>query len=349
MSAKPARFSGPLRTAAILVAAGLLAAGCSGGSGVSTASVPSANVVPSPQAGSGEARSDAVSGTSGAPADAPAKVAPGSTTFDATALGRSLARTASLTLTVADVPKAAQQIRVIVAGVKGIVVQEMLSDGEGNPPVVPLDSKYPYPGGSSMVVVQVPSASLDPVLDRLAALGTVRVRTTTTEDVTTQLVDTQSRLATMKASVERVRALMAQATNIAQVVTLEGELSRREADLEALQSTLASLKGQVEMSTVTVSLDSPAKTTTEEPDNGFLSGLKAGWKALVTGLGVGLTVIGAVTPFLLLVALIGIPVLRWWRRRGATATPTTPATGAPEQTMPAPEGAAAAPTTEESA
>lgn len=341
MLATAVRWSGRLRAASVLVASGLLVAGCSSGPS-STASSPGADA--NAQVGSSEPRSDVAGGTANSPAAPDKAAAAGTTVFDTTALGRSLARTASLSLTVPDVPKAAQQIRVIVAGVKGIVIQEMLSDGAGNPPVVPLDGRYPYQGGSSMVVVQVPSVSLDPVLDRLAALGTVRVRTTTTEDVTTAMVDTQSRLATMKASVERVRALMAQATNIAQVVTLEGELSRREADLEALQSTLAALKGQVEMSTVTVSLDTRAATTVEEPDNGFLAGLKSGWKSLVSGLGVGLTVLGTVTPFLLLVALIGIPVLRWWRRRGATMAPTTPepdaAAGAP------PPAEAAAPTTE---
>ena len=41
---------------------------------------------------------------------------------------------------------------------------------------------------------------------------------------------------TMQASVERVRALMSQATKLSEIVALEGELTRRQADLEATQT-----------------------------------------------------------------------------------------------------------------
>ena len=42
-------------------------------------------------------------------------------------------------------------------------------------------------------------------------------------------------------------------------------------------------------------------------DAGFLSGLKAGWNALGDAVVVMLTVLGAVLPFLLVGALVGLP------------------------------------------
>ncbi len=69
-----------------------------------------------------------------------------------------------------------------------------------------------------------------------------------------QIVDTQSRLATMRVSVARVRGFLDNAKDLTQVVTLEAELTRRESDLEALEAQLASLKGSVARSPVQVSL-----------------------------------------------------------------------------------------------
>src|SRR5664279_5032637 len=82
----------------------------------------------------------------------------------------------------------------------------------------------------------IPSAKVAPVTDQIAGLGTVRSRGQTSEDVTQQSVDVASRLATQKASIARVRALLAQATRIADIVAIEGELSQRESDLESREA-----------------------------------------------------------------------------------------------------------------
>ena len=56
-------------------------------------------------------------------------------------------------------------------------------------------------------------------LDELAKLGTEESRAVQTEDVTEQLVDLDARLATQRASVDRVRALLARASTIGEVVS----------------------------------------------------------------------------------------------------------------------------------
>jgi hypothetical protein len=148
----------------------------------------------------------------------------------------------------------------------------------------------------------------------------VLTRNLATQDVTAQYVDTESRLKSMRASVERVRALMTQAKDIGQVVVLEGELSRRESDLESLESQLGALKDSVERSTLTVSLSTPGAGAVAE--NGFVSGLHAGWDAFAASARGLLTAIGAVLPFAAFFALVAAPIL-WWvrRRRSASATP----------------------------
>lgn len=172
------------------------------------------------------------------------------------------------------------------------------------------------------LTIAVPSARLDAVLDRLSQLGSVTLRTSSSQDVTGTYVDTQSRLSTMRASVDRLRALMAQTTAVEQIVTLETELSRRLADLEALQAQLASLDAQVRLSTVTVTLTAAGGRvpgTTRE--SGFLAGLRQGWTTFVDVLVAVLTVLGAALPFLAAAAVLAVPGVLWWRHARAALPP----------------------------
>ena len=136
----------------------------------------------------------------------------------------------------------------------------------------------------------------------------------------------------MRTSVERVRAFLADADDLTQVVALEAELTRRQADLESLQSQLAALKGSVSRSPVQVSLTTEPGVIAEQDDQdatGFLVGLRSGWDAFTASVAVALTVVGALLPFAVLAALVLVPV--WWvlRRRRASAAPSAPQPVAP--------------------
>jgi Domain of unknown function (DUF4349) len=174
------------------------------------------------------------------------------------------------------------------------------------------------------MTLSVPADKLDTALDQLGKIGTVIQRNTSSQDVTSQYVDTESRLKTMRASVERVRALMTQAKDIGQVVALESELSRRQADLESLESQLGALKNSVEHSTLTVSLSTPGAEP--ESSNGFFAGLRSGWDAFTASASGLLTAIGAVLPFAAFFALVGAAVLWFLRRRRASQPPASPPT-----------------------
>jgi len=144
-----------------------------------------------------------------------------------------------------------------------------------------------------------------------------------------------SRVESMTASVARVRALLAQATTIAEVISIESELSVREANLESLQQQQAYLSGQVALSTVSLTLTAVTNdpTSTAEPtdDTGFVAGLKAGWAGLLDFLTWIGGVLGALLPFLPIIAVIGL--LAWWlirrtrRRRAARSAARGPETG----------------------
>ena len=329
---------------AVLLAGGL--AGCSGGGGASSSAngvaagveqqgsgaglggVASAGAAPAPaQAASGGA--SGASGSSGASA--------GSTASGGAAVAPArVVRTATLQLQVDDVTRSAAQVRAVADGAGGSVTQEDLSSvvDPGGP--VPQPSATPAvstavqrTSTTGTMTVQVPQARLDGVVDQLAALGTVLQRTTSSQDVTSTYVDTASRVGTMQASVARLRTLLAQAKDLGQVVALEDELTKREADLESTQAQLADLQGRTTMSTVSLTLSTPATTTTPTPSGspGFLDGLRGGWHAFVAAVVWLLAVLGAVLPFLALGAAVALPVVAWRRRR-------TPVVEAPEAPKP---------------
>jgi hypothetical protein len=235
---------------------------------------------------------------------------------------RKLARTARLELTAPKPAEAAGRARDIVTVAGGYASNEQTSDN------------------SASITMRVPADQLSSVLNQLVALGTLTLREEKTDDVTEQVVDVASRLANQKESVERVRALLARAVTVAEIVQIESELTSREAEYESLQARRDALAGKVAFATVTlrVTRDMPPAVPDDEP-GGFLGGLAAGWDAMVTAVVALLTALGAVLPFLgVLAVLVMLGWLVWRRRRPARK----PRVAAPAAAEPAPEEPAVA-------
>lgn len=227
---------------------------------------------------------------------------------------RSVVRNARLELSVGDVVAVSGRLRSVAAGVGGFVASEQSVDR------------------SASFTLRIPAPRLDEVMNQLTAAGKVTARSEQADDVTDQVADLDGRLASQRAGVARIRALLDKATSVGDVVLIESELTQREADLESLQKRLAAVSSQVAMSTLTVALTPTPAPEAQPAGDGFLAGLAAGWRAFVTASGALLTALGAVLPFALLLALLGglgllgRRLLQRSRRSGhqPAATPDTP-------------------------
>jgi hypothetical protein len=175
------------------------------------------------------------------------------------------------------------------------------------------------------LTLRVPSESFDKELDGLARLGTVRRRQQSVEDVTTQVIDNEARVKAQAASVASIERLLARATTIGEVMSIERQIASRQAELDSLKQQQKWLADQTSMSTVHLTLTRTTAGDDNDGGPGFLAGLGGGWKALgVTLVAIG-TALGAVLPFAVLIALVGVPIWAIVRRRRpvATAPPAT--------------------------
>ena len=203
-------------------------------------------------------------------------------------------RTATLTVRVADIPRALRAAEDAAVRAGGLVAgQEVRLDPE-------LED-----GSSGEVVLRVPNDRLTATIRDLQALGTVLSSDGRTEDVTAQVIDVQARVATQRRSLERIRRLLDRAASVDEIVKIESELARREADLESLLGQQRVLSDRTAMATLTARFTGTAAAATD--DGGFLPGLRAGWEAFVAMSVVGLTVLGATLPFLLAAAILAVP------------------------------------------
>ncbi|MZF58512.1 DUF4349 domain-containing protein [Streptomyces sp. SID5594] len=269
-----------------------------------------------------------------APGDAAASAAPGDTAEEAEAAadgkqtekapkpgaaGSHVIRTAELLVEVKSAPKAAAAARSAVEASGGLVASENTER---------IDDRHE----SSNLVLRVPQDSYQEVLRKLAGSGKLLSRSSNAKDVTEQVVDVESRIATQRASVKRVRELMDKAEKITDVVALEGELSSRQADLESLLAQRASLKDRTSLATITLELtepDAPRKDGKDD-DPGFLDALGGGWDAFVTMFRWIAVAIGASAPFLVTAALL-LVLWRVLRARRTARTAPAPAVPKPEQ------------------
>lgn len=215
-----------------------------------------------------------------------------------------------------DVGKAQFDVQRIVDAHDGKVTEEKTTtDKDGNP-------------AYTRMVLRIPAAQFDAAMKQLKGIEDAELESANTseDDVTTKLIDTRTRLKVQRRSIERITVLFDRAQSIRDIMAIEAQLSRRQADLDSLERQAAYLQGQTTLSTIVVSVDQipEKKATKEKDDTGFVAGLSAGWHGLTKFAVAMATLAGALLPWLALLLVLGIPallVVRATRRRRSHPAP----------------------------
>jgi opacity protein-like surface antigen len=161
--------------------------------------------------------------------------------------------------------------------------------------------------------------------------GEVRSRTTSAEDVTREMVDTEARLAALRTLRDRLQEILRSRPGlVADLLEVERELARVQGELDAAASALAVLRQRVDMSVLTISYemaDQAVTPRTFEPIGEAASGFL--WM-LSSAVGAIITLIAVALPWGLFIAAV-IWALRYfkvgrgwrwpWGKRGAAEQP----------------------------
>ncbi|EWT01934.1 hypothetical protein N865_12780 [Intrasporangium oryzae NRRL B-24470] len=287
--------------------------------------------------GSGSA-SDSAGIAPGAPAKGSAADAAGAQAAAADPLGGpKIARTAWLGIEVTDLTASSGRVRAIATAADGQVVSENVVTGSdptggygpdgmsGGAPKTsdgtqPSVATEPVGVNEARLTIRVPAERLDAVLAELSRVGTVSYRSSQSEDVTETYVDTKARMGPAQDSITSIRALMLKATDLQQIVLLESELTRRQAELDSLVQRLAELERRTTTSDVTVTLWTAGVTPVATVDSGFVATLRAAWDHLLASVGVIVTGLAVLLPWLLIGLIVAWVVRRMRLGRNRPAT-----------------------------
>jgi hypothetical protein len=271
----------------VLLAAALALTGCSASAGAGGGDSGEYSVPQAPDAGVGVVGDEA------------ALDSDGSTTSTA---DRQVIITGNVTIT-ADDPIAASRDAVRIVETAGGRV-------DGRTEYAPTDTDQ----GSATLQLRIPADKLTATLDKLEELGRADEVSLSTSDVTVESQDLDARITALRASIERLNGLMAQATNIDDLITLESAISSRQGELESLEAQQRYLADQVSMSTISLYLRSDAEAPKTTPGD-FWSGLETGWNAFIAFWAGLLVVLGVLLPWLITLALIAALIIWIVRRR----------------------------------
>lgn len=183
-------------------------------------------------------------------------------------------------------------------------------------------SVYNYGSGyrSGSYTIRVPSDQFQNLLTQVGELCHVIRQEEGSQNISEAYYDTESRLVTQQTKLERLQALLAQAENMEDIITIESAISETELEIEQLTGTLRNYDSLVDYATVYLSLEEVYKlSNTEEPAAGFASRMGtafvSGWKNFVSGVESLLVALAYGWMWLVFLAVIIVAVVCGLRRR----------------------------------
>ncbi|MDQ7849837.1 MAG: DUF4349 domain-containing protein [Armatimonadota bacterium] len=222
---------------------------------------------------------------------------------------RQVVRQAELTVEVASFEDASASLVRIAEDSGGFVAESTTSQGE--PP-------------QGTFVLRVPARAFSRTLERVEALGQVRGRRVSGQDVTEEFVDLQARIRNLERHERQLLIFMERATRVADLLAIEQELSRVRGEIERLSGRLRFLAHRVELAALEVRLRQKPRGS-----SGIFWDFTASWRRmreaflgtirqLLAAAERLVVTLSALAP-VLLVGLAGRGVVRRYQRRGASS------------------------------
>lgn len=163
--------------------------------------------------------------------------------------------------------------------------------------------------------IRVPAEQYAAYLNHAGELCHETWRDTSRQSVSEAYYDTAGRLRTQQIKLERLQALLEEAENMADIITIESAISETEYQIESLSGTLRHYDALVDYATVSVNLQEVYKLSSmEEAPNSFgarmSAAFTAGGAAFASGVENLVVGLAYIWMWLLVLAVIAVAVIR---------------------------------------
>jgi len=222
--------------------------------------------------------------------------------------GRKIVKTANLGLRTKEVRQSAAQAQQVAAGAGGSVLSSQIYRND--------DSV------TAQLVLSVPSAEFERVLDDLRSLGDkVTTDSISGQDVTEEYVDLKSRERNLRATEESLLRLYDKAQNVEEALSIQRELTNVRGEIEMVQGRIKYLDQHTAYSQIT--LDIQPVTSPPPPQPAWNPGDVAAraWDASRSVLQTMATAVISAVVFGWWLAPLLVGGLLWWRRRNRSSRP----------------------------
>lgn len=209
-----------------------------------------------------------------------------------------LVRTGDLTVLVRSVTKAKADATNIAKTFVGYIEQSSASSDANDVPTASL-------------TLRIPEQKFELAMKGLRGLGKVLSESTTGQDVTAQVADTEARLKVMRAEEESYVGMLRTAKKVDEVLEIKDRLSNVRQEIESLDAQRKALRNQATYSTITLSLTESQVIPKPPAQPGWFDTAWDGAKERASGLGRWFAEVGM---NLLVLAPIWVPVVVgiWW-------------------------------------
>lgn len=243
------------------------------------------------------------SSASSAPAGEPGAGLPGGDLSAVSAPNRKIIWTVDMDVETLEFDTFLPALEEQIAGAGGYIESSSVSGNSFN-------SSYSHRRGH--ITARIPSGQLNSFLDTVGGLCNVTSTEKSSDDVTLDYVDTESRKASLEIEEERLLALLEQANDLETIIQLESRLSEVRYQLDSYTSTLRGYDSLVDYSTVRISI-SEVERVTAIPEKTPGDRIRTGFADSVYTITNGFTELGIwlaiKSPFLiLLLVFVGIIV-----------------------------------------
>ncbi|HEU4573229.1 MAG TPA: DUF4349 domain-containing protein [Candidatus Limnocylindrales bacterium] len=175
---------------------------------------------------------------------------------------------------------------------------------------------------TATIDLRIPAARWDTTLTAIRGIGTVLDQEIGSDEVTGQVIDLDARVANLRATEAALQAIMAKATKIDDILSVQKQLTDTRGEIEQLTAKAAGLRDRAAFGSLSVALSLPAPAATPKPapsrppvwdpgrDAALAGGTLVRMGQLGTTAGIWLAIVGVPVVVSLLLAL-GILRLAW--------------------------------------